>query len=116
MLTKVALRRFRRRIGTEHLLVSGSVRRPLERLWAQLNTANPAEVQRDFISQSRLNPVQQDKRMKPAPKEKECRALMLSRQRRSASSNSNNYRNNSNSTGGRCSNNNSKEVARPLQP
>jgi hypothetical protein len=119
MLTKVELGRFRRRIATKHLHFCGSARLHLGHLWAQRNRVDLQEVQPDFISRSRLNPVQQDKRMKRAPNGNDCsRALMLSRRRRSASSSSNSYRNNSYSSEGRGSNNNnnSNEVARPFQP
>ena len=72
----------RRRAGTEELSVSGSARR---RPLAQLNAGNLAEVHRpEFVSRSRLLLVA-DLRIKRAPKEKECRALALSRRRPSAS-------------------------------
>jgi hypothetical protein len=77
--------RFRRRVTSENLSVSGSARR---RLLAQLNTDNMTEVHRpEFISRSRLRLVE-DLRMKRAANEKECRALTLSRRRPSTSSNS----------------------------
>jgi hypothetical protein len=77
--------RFRRRVTSENLSVSGSARR---RLLAQLNADNLAAVHRpDFISRSRLRLVN-DLRMKRAPNEKECRALTLSRRRPSTSASS----------------------------
>ena len=82
---RVGQDRFRRRVTSENLSVSGSARR---RLLAQLNTDNMAEVHRpDFISRSRLRLVE-DLRMKRAPNEKECRALTLSRRRPSNSTSS----------------------------
>ena len=81
---RVGQDRFRRKVTSENLSVSGSARR---RLLAQLNTDNMTEVHRpDFISRSRLRPVE-DLRMKRAANEKECRALTLSR--RNSNSNSN---------------------------
>jgi hypothetical protein len=48
MLAKVEEGRFRRRIATEHLRVSGSARRPR---WAQVNVSNAAEARRlDFVN------------------------------------------------------------------
>ena len=92
---RVGQDRFRRRVTSENLSVSGSARR---HLLAQLNTDNMTEVHRpDFISRSRLRLVE-DLRMKRAANEKECRALTLSRRRPSTSSSSSN------------------EVARPPQP
>jgi len=93
---RVGQDRFRRRVTSENLSVSGSARR---RLLAQLDTGNMTEVHPpDFISRSRLRLVE-DLRTKRAAKEKECRALTLSRRRpsTSASSNSNNSSNSSNS-------------------
>jgi len=108
--SKVSFEKIRRKTPINEY---GSARLHPGHLWAQPNRADLREVQPDFISRSRLNPVQQDKRMKRARNGNDCsRALMLSRRRRSASSSSN-------SSGGRCSNNNnnnSNEVARPLQP
>jgi hypothetical protein len=73
---KVGQDRFRRRVMSENLSVSGSARR---HLLAQLNTDNMTEVHRpDFISRSRLRLVE-DLRMKRAANEKECRALTLRR-------------------------------------
>jgi len=74
--------RFRRRVTSENLSVSGSAHR---RLLAQLNTDNMTEVHRpDFVSRSRLRLVE-DLRMKRAANEKEGRALTLSRRRPSIS-------------------------------
>ena len=84
---KVGQDRFRRRVMSENLSVSGSARR---HLLAQLNTDNMTEVHRpDFISRSRLRLVE-DLRMKRAANEKECRALTLRRRRPSTSSSSSN--------------------------
>ena len=95
---RVGQDRFRRRVTSENLSVSGSARR---RLLAQLNTGNGAEVHRpDFINRSRLRLVE-DLRMKRAANEKERRALTLSRRRPSTSSSSSSS---------------SNEVARPPQP
>ncbi|HEU0039397.1 MAG TPA: hypothetical protein VFR76_08995 [Verrucomicrobiae bacterium] len=78
--------RFRRRVPSENLSVSGSPRR---RLLAQLIMGNMAEVHRpDFINRSRLRLVE-DLRMKRAANEKECRALTLSRRRPSTSPSNN---------------------------
>jgi hypothetical protein len=94
--------RFRRRVTSENLSVSGSARR---RLLAQLNTDNMTEVHRpEFISRSRLRLVE-DLRMKRAPNEKECRALTLSRHPNSSASSSNSSNNS----------NNSNEASRLLQ-
>jgi len=71
----------------------GSGRRHLRRLWEQLTTANLAEVPLpDHISRSRLRPVQ-DMRMKGASREKECRALTVSRHHPSTNSSSSNNNN-----------------------
>ena len=84
---RVGQDRFRRRVATENLSVSGSARR---HLLAQLNTDNMTEVHRpEFISRSRLRLVE-DLRMKRAANEKERRALTLSRRRPSTSSSSSN--------------------------
>jgi hypothetical protein len=102
---RVGQDRFRRRVTSENLSVSGSARR---RLLAQLNTDNMTEVHRpDFISRSRLRLVE-DLRMKRAANEKECRALTLSRRRPSASSSSSNSNSNSNNS----SSSNSNEASR----
>ena len=83
---RVGQDRFRRRVTSENLSVSGSARRSL---LAQLNTGNLAAVHRpDFINRPRLRLVE-DLRMKRTPNEKECRALTLSRRRPSTSSSSN---------------------------
>ena len=89
----------RRRVTSENLSVSGSARRLL---LAQLNTGNMAEFHRpDFVNRSPRHLVA-DQRMKHADKEKECRALTLSRRR-------NNNNNNSSSSS-------SSEAARLPQP
>jgi len=83
--SRVGQDRFRRRVTSENLSVSGSARR---RLLAQLNMSRVADVSRlDFINRSRLRLVE-DLRMKRAPNEKECRARTLSRRRSSRSNNS----------------------------
>ena len=77
--------RFRRRVTSENLSVSGSAHR---RLLAQVNMDNMTEVSRlDIVNRSRLRLVE-DLRMKRAPNEKECRALTLSRRRPSTSASS----------------------------
>ena len=77
--------RFRRRVTSENLSVSGSARR---RLLAKVNTDNMTEVNRpEFISRSRLRLVE-DRRMKRGANEKKCRALTLSRLRPSISASS----------------------------
>lgn len=76
MQSKVRQDRFRRRIASENLSVSGSARR---RLWARVNTANAAEVRRrDFVNRE-LRQVVEDLPMKRAADNRECRALKLSR-------------------------------------
>src|SRR5262245_15345530 len=66
----------------------GSGRRHLGRLWEQLNTPNLAEVRLpDHISRSRLRPVK-GMQMKGASREKECRALTVSRHHPSTNSSS----------------------------
>ena len=83
---RVGQGRFRRRVTSENLSVSGSARR---RLLAQLNTDNMTEVHRpEFISRSRLRLVE-DLRMKRAANEKERRALTRRRRRPSTSASSN---------------------------
>jgi len=80
MLAKVEQGRFRRRVATEHLSVSGSARR---HRWAPLNRANLAEVRLpDYIS-LRLG---QGKRMKHEPNERECRGLVVNRLRHNSNS------------------------------
>ena len=55
-------------------------------LWVQLSATNLAEVRLpDCISRSRLRPVE-DRWMKHALNEKECRALVVSRLRRNSTS------------------------------
>jgi len=96
---RVGQDRFRRRVPSENLSVSGSARR---RLLAQLITGNMAAVHRpDFINRLRLRLVE-DLRMKRAANEKECRALTLSRRRPSTSASK--------------SSNNSNEASRLPQP
>jgi len=84
---KVDHNKFRRRGTNEDRSVSGSARRhPL----APLSTGNLTGVRhREFTSRSRLRLVQ-DMRMKRAPNEKECRAVMLSRRRPTTSASSSN--------------------------
>lgn len=90
---RVGQDRFRRRVTSENLSVSGSPRR---RLLARLITGNMAAVHRpDFINRSRLRLVE-DLRMKRVANEKECRALTLSRRRPSTSASNSNSSNNSN--------------------
>ena len=75
--------RLRRRVTREDLSVSGSARR---HLWAQLNISNVEPVRHlDFVNRSRRRPVAEP-RVKRAAKEKECRALMVSRLRRNSAS------------------------------
>ena len=82
---RVAQNRRHRRPTTKDRSRCGSARR---HLWAQLSTANLAEVHLpDYIRRSRLRPVE-DRRMKLASNEKECRALVLSRRHPSASTSS----------------------------
>ena len=75
--------RLRRRVTREDWSVSGSARR---HLWAQLNISNvePAR-QRDFGNRSRRLLVAEP-RVRRAAKEKECRALMVSRLRHNSAS------------------------------
>ena len=89
--------RLRRRVTAEDLSVSGSARRHLR---AQPNISNvePAR-QREFGNRSPRLPVGEP-RMRRASKEKECRALMVSRLRHNSAS--------SRSSG--------RKVARPPQP
>ena len=83
---RVGQGRFRRRVTSENLSVSGSARR---RLVAQVNMSSVAEVSRlDIVNLSRPRPVA-DQRMKRGANEKECRALTLSRRRSSTSASSN---------------------------
>jgi hypothetical protein len=92
--------KFRRRVTSKDLSVSGSARL---RLPAQMNVNSAAEVHRlDFIGRPRLRLVA-DQQVKHAAREKERRAPMVSRRR-----NNNNNNNNSSSS--------SKEVARLPQP
>jgi len=100
--------KFRRRVTSKDLSVTGSARL---RLPAQMNVNSAAEVHRlDFIGRPRLRLVA-DQQVKHAAREKERRAPMVSRR------NSNNNNNNS-SSGDNNSNssNSSKEVARLPQP
>ena len=63
--------------------VYGSARR---RLWPQVNTGNAAAVSRlDFINRLPRHPVA-ERRVRRAAKEKECRALMVSRLRHNSTS------------------------------
>ena len=75
--------RLRRRVTREDLSVSGSARR---HLWAQLNISNVEPVrQREFGNRSPRLPVAEP-RVRRAAKEKECRALMVSRLRHNSAS------------------------------
>ena len=77
--------RFRRRVTSENLSVSGSARR---RLLAQLKVSSVVEVGRlDSVNRSRRLLVAEP-RVRRAAKEKECRALTLSRRRQSTSNSS----------------------------
>jgi hypothetical protein len=97
--------KFRRRVTSKDLSVSGSARL---RLPAQMNVNSAAEVHRlDFIGRPRLRLVA-DQQVKHAAREKERRAPMVSRR------NNNNSNNNNNS--GDNNSNSSKEVARLPQP
>jgi hypothetical protein len=76
---------FRHSGGTEDLSVSGSARL---RLPAQMDVSSAAEVRHpDFINQSPRHQLG-DLRVKHAAKEKECRALTLSRRRNNNNNNS----------------------------
>ena len=73
---KVRQDKFRRKIASEVLSVSGSARRFL---WAQANMANVAEVRhRDFVNRC-LRQVVEDLRMKRAADKKEHRVFRVSR-------------------------------------
>ena len=75
--------RLRRRVTREDLSVSGSARR---HLWAQLNISNVEPVRHlDFGNRSPRLPVAEP-RVRRAAKEKECRALMVSRLRHNSAS------------------------------
>jgi hypothetical protein len=74
--------RLRRRVTTEDLNVSGSARR---HLWAQLNISNVEPVrQQELGNRSPRLPVAD--KVRRAAKEKECRALMVSRLRHNSTS------------------------------
>src|SRR5262245_63649260 len=82
----VAQNKLLRRVTSKALSVSASARG----LLAQLSTGNRAEAhRREFISRSRLRPVE-DRRMKRAANEKECRAVALSPRPGTSFSNSSN--------------------------
>jgi hypothetical protein len=73
---KVRQDRFRHRIASEDMSVSGSAHR---RLWARVKAANAAEVRRrDFVNWE-LRQVVEDLPMKRAADNRECRALKVSR-------------------------------------
>ena len=75
--------RLRRRVTREDSSVSASARR---HLWAQLNISNVEPVRHlDFGNRSRRLLVVEP-RVRRAPKEKECRALMVSRLRHNSTS------------------------------
>jgi hypothetical protein len=83
---RVGQDRFRRRVTSKNLRVSGSAHR---RLLAQVNMSSVAEVSRlDIVNLSRPRRVA-DQRMKRGANEKESRVLTLSRRRPSTSSSSN---------------------------
>jgi len=75
--------RFRRRVTREDLSVSGSARR---HLWAQLNISNVEPVRHLDLGNRSRRLLVAEPRMKRAPNEKECRALMLSRLRHNSTS------------------------------
>ena len=82
---KVSLHKIRHRVRINRY--SSARRRP----WERVNAGNLAEVHnQDRVSRSRLRPVE-DRRMKRAANEKECRGLVVSRLRH----NSNSVRNSS---------------------
>jgi hypothetical protein len=76
MQRKVHQDRFRRRIASEEMSVSGSARRSL---WARVNTANAAEVRRREFVNRKLRQVVEDLPMKRAADNRECRAHKASR-------------------------------------
>jgi len=77
---KVSPHKIRRRVRINRY---SSARR---HLWEQLSTANLAEPHnQDSVSKSRLRPVE-DRRMKRAPNDKECRVLVGSRLRHNRTS------------------------------
>ena len=81
---KVSHRKIRHRVSLNRC---GSGRPHPGHLWAQLSAANLAEGRLpDCISRSRLRPVE-DRRVRRAAKEKECRALTVSRLRHNSTSN-----------------------------
>ena len=80
---KVSHRKIRHRVS---LNPCGSGRPHPGHLWAQLSAANLTKVRLpDCISRSRLRPVE-DRWMKRAPNEKECRVLVVSRLRHNSTS------------------------------
>ena len=87
------VRRVRTKVSLHKIRHRGTMNRyslARRRLWVQLSKTNLVEVLRpDHISRLRLRLVQ-DKRMKQAPNEKECRALTLSSRRKSSSANRSN--------------------------
>jgi hypothetical protein len=81
---KLSLHKIRHRVRIKGY---GSARRRRGHLWAQLSKASLEEaLNQDRVSRSRLRPVG-DRRVKRAAKEKEPRALMVSRLRHNSASN-----------------------------
>ena len=78
--------KFRRRNASENLSVNDSGRR---RPWAELNVSSVAELRKDFGNRSR-NLVLAELQVKHAAKEKEYRALMVSRRSNNNSGSSSN--------------------------
>ena len=80
---KLSRHKIRHRVTTNGY---GSARRHRGHLWAQLSKANLGEsYNQDPASRSRLRPVE-DRRVRRAAKEKECRALTVSRLRHNSTS------------------------------
>jgi len=80
--SKVSFEKIRRRAPINEY---GSARLHLGHLWAQRNRVDLEEVQPDFISRSRLKVVE-DRPMKRAANEKECRGLVVNRLRHNSNS------------------------------
>jgi len=75
--------RLRRRVTREDSSVSGSARR---RLWAQLNISNVEPVRQLEFGNRSTRLLVAEPRVRRPPKEKECRALMVSRLRHNSTS------------------------------
>ena len=75
--------RLRRRVTREDSSVSGSARR---RLWAQLNISNVEPVRQLEFGNRSTRLLVAEPRVRCPPKEKECRALMVSRLRHNSTS------------------------------